>query len=290
MCKLIQKFFYSLIHSNIFISAAALLLAIETQIQIKLQPQWHPYLFLIFFATLFEYNLHRLITIISEPKALETDKHYWVHENKLLFYLIVALSVIGFIIALYFAEVKVLIALSPFFALTLLYSTPVLKTQSGLFRLREIPFLKIFLIALVWAVVTILLPVAYADYDISVSHISIIIIERFLFVLAITVPFDIRDMEIDKQSGLKTIPLVIGKNNAQKAALFVVVLFIIVSAIHYYYTQQYQIGVAMLLSGIITGYCLISEKVKSLPLYHYGVLDGMMLLQALLVIAASWCS
>lgn len=35
------------------------------------------------------------------------------------------------------------------------------------------------------------------------------LVERFFFVFAITIPFDIRDIEADKQAGLKTIPLLI---------------------------------------------------------------------------------
>jgi len=63
-----------LIHSNIFISLAAVSLTIATQIQLGMAPQWHPYLFIIFFATLFEYNIHRLITVIKNKDASRSRK------------------------------------------------------------------------------------------------------------------------------------------------------------------------------------------------------------------------
>ena len=69
------------IQSNIYISLAAVALTVATQVQLGMRPQWHPYLFIIFFATLFEYNLHRLITVLTNKDALKSEKHRWVNEN-----------------------------------------------------------------------------------------------------------------------------------------------------------------------------------------------------------------
>ena len=51
------------------------------------------------------------------------------------------------------------------------------------------------------------------------------LLERFLFVFAITIPFDIRDMEIDIKEGLKTIPVIMGKKKAMMIANILLVLF-----------------------------------------------------------------
>ena len=61
-----------------------------------MRPQGHPYLFIIFFATLFEYNLHRFITVITNKEALNSDKHKWVRKNLNGFYLLVLTSLVGF--------------------------------------------------------------------------------------------------------------------------------------------------------------------------------------------------
>ena len=65
-----MKSFSFLIDSNIYISFAASMLAFETQIQLGMKPQLHPYVFIIFFATLFEYNIHRLILVLTNKDAL----------------------------------------------------------------------------------------------------------------------------------------------------------------------------------------------------------------------------
>ena len=77
-----------------------------------MKPQLHPYIFLIFFATLFDYNLHRFITVITNKEALNTEKHSWVKRNLYLFYFVVAISVIGFLYTVSVADKKVLIALA----------------------------------------------------------------------------------------------------------------------------------------------------------------------------------
>lgn len=272
-----------MIKSNIFISVAAVFLAIETQIQLGMRPQWHPYLFIIFFATLFEYNLHRFVTIITNKNALNSDKHSWVKQHLYLFYSLVAASVVGFIISLFFAKIEVLITFAPIALITLFYSLPVFKNKKNIFRLREIHFLKIFLIAFVWSAITVLLPVIQSEKTYYNMHLTLILLERFLFVFAIAIPFDIRDMEIDRQSGLKTIPLLIGERGAYILSNILIGVFIIICVFHYALINSYLILYPLIISAISTFLFLNIEKIRKIPNYHFGILDGTMLLQGLLV-------
>lgn len=277
-----MRIFNFLINTNIYISLAAVALTVETQLQLGMPPQWHPYLFIIFFATLFDYNLHRLVTVLSNKEALNSDKHKWLKEYLNLFYALVVFSVMGFLIAVYFAKKEVLITLSPFAFITLFYSLPVFKNQQYLFRLREIPILKIFLISIVWSATTILLPIVQSGKSFNFLHVSLMLIERFLFVFAITIPFDIRDMQGDEQSGLKTIPLVIGVKKSMILVNVLVMLFLIISLLHYY-NSAYFILLAFVLSAISTLFFLNSKILQKWSFYHYGILDGTMLLQGALV-------
>src|ERR1700741_275890 len=200
-----KKFLYFLIDTNIYISLAAVFLTIATQIQLGLSPQWHPYLFIIFFATLFEYNLHRLITVITNKEALDSDKHNWVKENIGWFYFLVFTSVLGLIVAILLAKHEVLMALTPIAIITIAYSLPIFKSKDAVLRLREIPLIKIFLISIVWAAATILLPIIQTDVKFNTTDIIAMLAERFFFILAITIPFEIRDIEADQGVGLKPI-------------------------------------------------------------------------------------
>lgn len=272
-----------LINSNIYISLAAVFLTIETQVQLGNEPQWHPYLFIIFFATLFEYNLHRLITVITNKDALKDEKHSWVKNYPTSFYMLVGFSVTGFLISIIFAKKEVLLTFAPLAALTLFYSLPVSGKKKYLYRLREIPFLKIFLIAFVWSTITILLPIIQSGISFNSNHLGLIFAERFAFIFAITIPFDIRDIQADKQAGLKTIPLLMGKRKSILLANILLIIFILICTFHYIKINMVYLLIAMLLSAISTIYFVNNKGLKKFKYYHYAILDGTLFLQGLLV-------
>ena len=274
----------ALIQSNIYISLAAVALTVGTQVQLGMRPQWHPYLFIIFFATLFEYNLHRLITVLTNKEALKSEKHRWVNENMKAFYLLVFISVIGFGVVALLAKKEVLVTFAPIALITVLYSIPVSANPKHLLRLREIPYLKIFMIAAIWSASTILLPIVQSAEAFRQTHIFAMLSERFFFILAITIPFDIRDLEADQQQELKTIPMLLGEKNSLKLSYFFLFVFLLGSAFHYAPEKEWMILWAMCLSGITTYFFLKMDYFKRMLFYHYGILDGTLLLQGILVI------
>jgi 4-hydroxybenzoate polyprenyltransferase len=272
-----------IINTNIFISVAAVALTMETQVQLGLAPQLHPYLFIIFFATLFEYNLHRMITIINHPELLDTPKFSWLKPHLKLFYLLFALSIISFVVALALAKKQVLITLAPFALITVFYSIPVYKNEKGLLRLREIPALKVFLIGIVWSAATILLPVIQTGANYPSRHIFLMLAERFMFILAITIPFDIRDIAADTQGGLKTLPIILGEQRAVQLANLFLSLFLLICILHYSVTEFSYLLTAFTISAFST-FLFINFKVyRQNRYYYYGILDGTMFLQGVLV-------
>lgn len=249
-----------------------------------MKPQFHPYLLLLFFATLFDYNLHRLITIITNKEALNNDKHRWVKQHLYLFYMVVAVSIIGFLCTVFYADKKVLVTLAPIGLITLFYSVPVFKTKKNIFRLREIPCLKIFLISGVWSAATILLPVIQSAQSHSIENLITMLAERFLFIFAITIPFDIRDMKADAKEGLKTIPLLMGKTSALIIANILLLLFVLICVVHYKNSSLGWLNYAFLFSAASTFIFINNKKLQSKYFYHYGILDGTMLLQGVIVL------
>jgi len=278
------KLIKALINSNIYISLAAVFLTIETQIQLGMKPQCHPYLFIIFFATFFEYNIHRLITVITNKSSLNSDKHNWVRENLKVFYFLVAASIVGFICVVFLANKNVQIALAPIAIVTIFYSLPIFKTENKIFRLREIPYLKIFLIAFVWSYSTILLPIIQFGYEFKSGIIIAMFLERFFFIFAIAIPFDIRDIEADKQAGLKTIPILLNKKNSMTISYLSLFFSFFISFFHYLTLNKAFIVLAIGISILITFLFLGVNKIRNFPYYYNLVLDGTLLLQGLLVL------
>jgi 4-hydroxybenzoate polyprenyltransferase len=278
--KLVNK----IIYSNIFLSVAAVLLTLSAQIQLGMKPQWHAYFILIFFATLFEYNRHRLIAEIKKGQTLKWDKHNWIRENLKKTWLLIIISITGFIIAVFTTKTAVLFAFVPLGILTILYSVPGLENKNYLFKLREIPYLKIFLIAFVWSASTILLPVIQEGQNILNTQVILLFTERFFFIFAITIPFDIRDMKADRESGLKTIPLLVNQKKALILSYLSLIICLFISFFHYRLQNNWFVVEALSIS-LITTYLFIKLKFfRNLGRYYYQVLDATLLLQGALVL------
>ena len=278
--KLVNK----IIFSNIFLPIAAVLLTVSTQVQLGMQPHWQPYLFLIFLATIFEYNRHRIFDVIIGTEDLNSVKYQWIRNNLRKIYFFSIVWFIAFIITIVFTKTEVLLALVPLGIVTVFYSVPSGENKKYLFRLREIPYLKIFLIAFVWSASTIFLPVIQAEGEIYSAQVILLFAERFFFIFAITIPFDIRDMQADRKAGIKTIPLLVNQKKALALSYLSLSVCLIISIIHYRIPNNWFIIEALCISLITTYLLLRLNFFKNWSRYYYQILDGTLLLQGMLVL------
>jgi hypothetical protein len=74
-------------------------------------------------------------------------------------------------------------------------------------NLRDIPGIKIYIIALVWVLITVIVPYLI-DTNLNFQKTLILFGAEVLFMISITIPFDIRDINLDEKSK-KTIPQLI---------------------------------------------------------------------------------
>ena len=95
-------------------------------------------------------------------------------------------------------------------AVTFFYEIPFERVAS----LRRVKGLKIYIIALVWAMTTVLLPLLEAVVEFEVS-IFLTFIQRFIFILVLMLPFEIRDLNNDDLR-LSTIPQKIGITTSKR--------------------------------------------------------------------------
>ena len=110
--------------------------------------------------------------------------------------------------------------------ITFLYAIPFLPKRI-LFdknqNLRQISGLKIYVIGLVWAVVTVILPLVNASVEIS-ADVYMSSIQRFLLVLVLMLPFEIRDLNYDNLK-LATIPQLIGIKKTKAIGMLLLIVF-----------------------------------------------------------------
>lgn len=175
--KLINTFLFS----NISLSVGAVLLTVSAQVQLGLKPQWHPYLLLIFFATLIEYDRKRIIELLFNKEKQNAEKRQWIRENKKKLFFVAFVMVVLLLIAAFTTKPQVLFIFISLGILTFFYSMPVSGNKNSSFKLREVPYLKIFLIAFVWSALTIFLPAIQAEEKILSIPVELLFAERFFF-------------------------------------------------------------------------------------------------------------
>lgn len=273
-----------IINTNILIALTAVALTFASQVQLGLHPQFHSYIFLIFFATLLNYNFHRFVTINKKTAASQIEKYKWASEHLALLKIILIIALAGIMAESVFVKKEILYLLLPLALLSAVYTFLGSKMNSLPFRTLRITGIKTILIAFVWSAVTILIPFIQADDSFLNSQVFFVFAERFTFIFAIAIPFDIRDLEIDLNSGFKTIPQVFGENNAFKISNAALLISLGVAIAHYLNTDTFFVLPAYILSIVCTFIVINTKALKTLNLYHHGILDGSILLNGVLIL------
>lgn len=172
-------------------------------------------------------------------------------------------SFFAFLALCYFAYQIPLVTLYyavPFSLLTVLYAVPFL---SGFEKsLREISFLKIIVVALVWAAFTVLIPLVDVGLEID-FNIMLLLLQRFLIVVVLILPFDIRDVKYDSIS-LQTIPKKIGVERTKKMG---VTLFIFSLLLEYLLPFSNWVKTPFMLFFFITILFLMRAKTNQSKYY-----------------------
>ncbi len=191
--KFIKQLFDFYLNASFHVSLSVLALLYVTDIILGIQIDYHLNYF-VFFGTITAYNFVKY--------GVEAKKYFMVakrhHKN------IQVVSIISLLIAMYhvfFLHRNALVFMAIVILMTAMYAVPVLPHAKNL---RSLGGLKIFIVALVWAGSTVILPAVESLIPIS-RNIIIESLQRFLLVLILLVPFEIRDLKYDDLS-LRTIP------------------------------------------------------------------------------------
>jgi len=150
---------------------------------------------------------------------------------------------------------------------------------------RSFGWYKLVLIALVWTLVTYLMPALFAGNAINDSQVLLLcFLERFLFIIGITIPFDIRDRKADPLQ-MRTIAQQYGDFKSINLACFILLL----SFIPLYMGAQLlhtpaEALVATFSATIITILIVYLSKFYNNNYYYTGAIDGSMFLQVSLSI------
>jgi hypothetical protein len=250
--KVLKSFFEFYINSSLHVALAVYSFVRITEFYFNI-PYNEPLSYFIFYGTITGYNFVKYAGIAGLH-------HLSLTKNLRL---IQVFSLLAFLLMIYYAfklNLNTLSLFLPFGLLTLFYAVPLLKKFS--INLRAVASLKIIIIALVWSGATLLIPLKNENIVID-SKFILSFIQRFLFVIVLTLPFDIRDLQFDKKQ-LQTIPQLIGIERSKKLGF---VLLAITMLIEFLITPNSKFKFVFLMVFIALLFLLQRSKRKQSKYY-----------------------
>jgi hypothetical protein len=165
-----------------------------------------------FLATLAVYNGQRLF----KSSEIETPWLIWVGERKQHIQRVtVVASILAFALSIALIYERDFIYIAAWMAPAALISFLYVFRIGGK-NLRDVPYLKIHLIAFAWVSVLILFPFFTRFYltEDFLRPFMALVMGHYMYIVAVAVPFDIRDLKYDRASQ-KTIPQVLGVHGSK---------------------------------------------------------------------------
>ena len=277
-----MKLLRVIVYSNLWIAIGAVAICQSGYLLLGGHLHWDALTLLVFIATWSVYLLIRLAAKgrISNYEPDDRWCFFFRYYNLMVTAVAIGFVAIG-ILFLYLSKMVQLSLIMPGL-ISVLYGLPLLARRA---RLRDISILKIFLIAGVWACTASILPAANMGEDIASGKVLGLFFGQFCFILAITIPFDIKDLNIDALNKVRTIPYYLGRELSY--TLSFALLFTAAGILQYHQTvimsQSPGGGVPVGVSMLIAGLLVHASRKKEGNMMYFFAIDGCMLLQCLLI-------
>ena len=220
-----------------------------------------------FFSILFVYNFHRIYK--ATFSKIRTPLLEWVLKNKVFVFYLLAISLLtcfALFTVLWQGKISLLLLFGTMVLLSLAYVVPLFGKS-----LRQLPYLKSPLIALVWIVVLFVFP--SLNEGISFRAIVGPVSSYFLFFLALTIPFDLRDVQIDSCTQ-KTLPMVLGEKGSRFLSVGLIAIYFIYFAV---FNETLRYSAFFISSILLLSFLLFTSKRGKSETY-FACLDLSMLL------------
>ncbi len=264
--KFLKALFAFYINSSIHVAFAVLALLALTVFEFNLSITNELWVF-VFLGALTGYNFVKYAKIAglhhrSLTNSLKTIQIFSAGCFILLVYLATRLSV------------NTLLVTATFGLTTFFYAVPFVRHKS----LRKFSGIKIFVVAIVWAGVTVIVPMVSSGAVISAS-VLLTFFQRILIVVALILPFEIRDVPYDALN-LNTLPQQVGVKTTRLIGLGVLVLSVIFEffkeSLHVTYSSS------LLFFCIILSWLLMVSKTKQSRYFASFWVEGMPVLWVVL--------
>jgi len=233
----------------------------------------YSYLGFIFFSTLIVYNTKGIHAILTKNKSVSNSlKIQWALKNKFLIRIIYCISILSCIYFSLLIPPSFLFYIIPLSIISILYSVPFSINGLNL-SIRQIPYLKTLIVAVTWLLIVTILPLKLNN-SLSEEYLTWILNE-FLFLLALSVLFDIKDTQKDHSSNLKTIPVVFGYSTTKGISVGLLSLKLLL-LLRYFDRFVLPETIITLLSIILIYFLMRKDKQES---FYMGKIDSLMIVK-----------
>tara|TARA_R110002051_G_scaffold45354_1_gene91311 strand:+ start:38379 stop:39212 length:834 start_codon:yes stop_codon:yes gene_type:complete len=216
--ELLKRLFNFYLNSSVHVALSAFALTWVTLIEYDLE--YHKnMLYFVFFASITGYNF---VKYFGLAKFHHRSLANWLKVIQ-LFSLIAFLLMSYYFIFLKLSSMLYVIALA---IITFLYAIPLIPRKyvfDEQQKLRDIGGLKVYVIALVWMLTTVILPLIENDKSLN-TDVLITSMQRFCFIIVLMLPFEIRDLNYDSLK-LSTIPQKIGVKRTKICGVLLLMVF-----------------------------------------------------------------
>ncbi|MBC9795563.1 hypothetical protein [Sinomicrobium weinanense] len=273
--KLLTRVFNFYIEASVHVALSVYALTVITLLNFDM-PYDENVCYAVFYGTIVGYNFIKYGSEARRFYMVETR-----HVKTIQYF-----SFICFALCVYYVlqlSVSSLVLLGGLVVLSFFYAVPF---YTSVRNIRNSPGIKIFIVALVWSGVTVGLPVVN-HYDLfragggAVRDVGIEWLQRFLFVIVLTIPFEIRDMAVDDLS-LGTIPQKIGIGNAKSVAILLLCLVLVVEFLkkNSFWPDVVSLSVILVLMVLALRYSQVKQNKYYCSFWVEGipVLWGLLLL------------
>lgn len=139
--------------------------------------------------------------------------------------------------------------------------------------LRAIPLVKNITLGLAWAFTTVPLQADYSD---------LLFLHRFLYLLSLSIVIDLRDLDQDRQSAIRTLPMQIGLSGTRLLITLIIALSGVAGYLFSIKTAQPDLLTAWLISLVSTTICLLLLSPAANRTSFLLQVDGNLLLYSIL--------
>lgn len=224
-------------------------------------------LFFVFYASIIGYNFVKYFGIAKSYYRRVTN---W-------FKTILVFSFLCFFLMCYYVyqlQTNTLLCVLGFGIITLFYAVPFLPKDMFLDsknNLRSIGGLKIYVIAIVWSGVTVILPLINNNYTVGVD-VLITGLQRFVLIIVLMLPFEIRDLQFDSLK-LATIPQKIGLKQTKVLGVLLIIVFFFLE----FFKDEIDIKkiIVLLIISVTTLLFLLFSKIQQGKYYSSFLVEAL---------------